>query len=96
MKDLNTLQKGFLEALSAIQEKCVQTALCTNGDGTLEEVLYDTTSDVIINIMEVLDGYASSNIGKLEVTCQKTGERLKENPYIELHDIVCDYLKCTK
>lgn len=93
MKELNTLQKEFLEVLAAIQESCVQSALCKSDNRTLEEALYDTTSDVIINIMEVIDGYANSNIGMLEVTCKKIGESLKEKPYIELHDIVCDYLK---
>ena len=43
--------------------------------------------------MEVIDGYREQNIGRLKVTSEKTGESLKDAPYIELHDIVCDYLR---
>lgn len=45
--------------------------------------------------MENIDGYGNSKIGRLKVTCEKTGESLKDNPYIELHDMVCNYLKGT-
>ena len=43
--------------------------------------------------MELLDVYRSSDMGKVNITCEKTGDRLKNSPYIELHDVVCDYLK---
>jgi len=43
--------------------------------------------------MELLDGYRHSDTGKMNINCEKTGEQLKYNPYIELHDMVCDYLK---
>ena len=42
---------------------------------------------------ELIDGYCNQKIGKLKVTCEKSGESLKDNPHIELHDMVCNYLK---
>ena len=42
-----------------------------------------------------IDGYREQNIGRLKVTSETTGESLKDAPYIELHDIVCNYLKGT-
>ena len=93
MNDLNEFQKAFMETLANIQETCVQTALSQNGNQSLEDKYYDITSDIIIKIMESIDGYDNSKIGRLNVICEKTGERLKDNPYIELHDMVCNYLK---
>ncbi len=43
--------------------------------------------------MEMIDGYRNQKMGRLTVTCEKSGDRLKDDPYIELHDIVCNYLK---
>ena len=45
--------------------------------------------------MELIDGYGNYNIGRLKVICEKSGEELKNNPYVELHDVICDYLKGT-
>ncbi len=92
---LNEFQREFLETLADIQENCVQTALEQNDDELLEDKYYDITSEIVIRIMEIIDGYCNQNIGKLRVTCEKTGESLKDNPYIELHDTVCNYLKGT-
>lgn len=64
-----------------------------NNNQLLEDKYYEITSDVIIKIMESIDGYDNSKVGRLNVICEKTGESLKNNPYIELHDIVCNYLK---
>lgn len=92
---MNEFQREFLETLADIQEHCVQTALEQNSDELLKDKYYDITSEIIIRIMEIIDGYYNQNIGKLKVTCEKSGENLKDNPYIELHDIVCNYLKGT-
>lgn len=92
---LNEFQREFLETLADIQENCVQAALGQNNDEPLKDKYYDITSEVIIRIMEIIDGYCNQNIGKLKVTCEKSGESLKDNPYIELHDMVCNYLKGT-
>lgn len=93
MNNLNEFQKEFMKTLADIQETCVQIALSQNDDQSLEEKYYDITSEIIIRIMENIDGYGNPNIGKIKVTCEKSGESLKENPYIELHDVVCNYLK---
>ena len=94
MDKLNKFQREFLETLAIIQESCVQTAL-EQDDELLKGKYYEITSEVIIRIMELIDGYCNQNIGKLKVTCEKSGESLKDTPYIELHDIVCNYLKGT-
>ncbi len=93
MKELNTFQKKFMQEIADIQEEPVQIALAENGDDSLQSDYYNITAETIIRIMELLDGYRSSNIGEVNITCEKTGDRLKNSPYIELHDVVCDYLK---
>ena len=94
MDGLNCFQKDFMQAMALIQEKCVQVSLVKNCNAeSLEDVLYDVTYDVIVEMMELIDGYEDVNIGKLSVVCEKTGENLKYNPHIELHDVVCEYLK---
>ena len=70
-----------------------QIALAENSDNSLQSDYYNITAETIIRIMELLDGYRSSDMGKVNITCKKTGEHLKNSPYIELHDVVCDYLK---
>jgi hypothetical protein len=45
--------------------------------------------------MTMIDGYSGDN-KKLEVINTETGQKLKENPFIELHDCICDYLKYEK
>ena len=96
MNDLNEFQKTFMETLAIIQETCVQTALSKNGNQSIEEKYYDITSDIIVRIMEFFDGHDNSKIGRLNIICEKTEESLKDNPLIELHDIVCNYLKGTE
>ena len=91
MEVYSTFQREFMQTLSCVQEVCVQTALCQQ-EGTLEEQFYNITAEVIIGIMEMIDGYANPSIGKLNVICPKNGESLK-NPPMELHDVVCKYLK---
>ena len=93
MKELNTFQKQFMQEIAAIQEETVQIALAENNDNSLQSDYYNITAETIIRIMELLDGYRSSDMGKVNITCEKTGDRLKNSPYIELHDVVCDYLK---
>lgn len=93
MNNLNEFQQNFMKALSDIQEICVQQMVLNQNDNqSLQDKYYDITSEVIIRIMEIIDGY---NIGRLKVICEKSGEELKNNPYIELHDVICDYLKRT-
>ena len=93
MKELNTFQKKFMQEIADIQEETVQVAIAENGDDFLQSDYYNITAETIIRIMELLGGYRSSDMGKVNITCEKTGEYLKNSPYIELHDVVCDYLK---
>lgn len=95
MKELNKLQKEFIKFLANIQDNCVQTALCKNDNQSLKDKYYDITFETIIRTMELLDGYFNQYIGNLKITCEQSRENLKEKPYIELHDVVCDYLKGT-
>lgn len=94
MKQLNEFQKEFMEMLATVQDTNVQVALCQKYDKeSLEDILYDVTSNIIIDILVQIDGYGNSNMGRLDVTCKKTGMSLKDSPYIELHDVVCEFLK---
>ncbi len=86
MGNWNGFQKEFMKTLADIQENCVQMALSQNDNQSLEDKYYDITSEIIIR-------YGNPNIRKWKVTCEKTKESLKDNPYIELHDVVCNYLK---
>lgn len=87
--ELNNYQKNFFEHLAYIQEHCVQTALCNYKDSdNIENLLNIVTSDVIINIMEMIDGYSDFNSGKMDIIDCETGIRVKESPFIELHDCV--------
>ncbi|MBR4036696.1 MAG: hypothetical protein IKJ05_08240 [Oscillospiraceae bacterium] len=93
MKELNTFQRQFMQEIAAIQEETVQIALVEKGDNSLKTDYYNITAETIIHIMELLDGYRNSDMGTISITCEKNGEQLKNNPYIELHDAVCNYLK---
>ena len=95
-KELNAFQKKFMQAMVDVQEWCVGDALYgKHSYSSREEELYAVTSEVIYRIMELIDGYGNNghDMGRLNVVCEKTGEKLKENPFIELHDVVCDYIK---
>ena len=94
MQELNMFQIRFMKAISDVQEWCVSHALYGKHNyASCEEEMYAVTSEVIYRIMELIDGYGYLDIGKMDIICEKTGERLKQNPFIELHDVVCDYLK---
>lgn len=93
MEEQNSLQKAFLSAMASIQETCVQTALCQNQDALLEERFYDLAGEVIVRVMEVLDGYGGAEIDRLRITSEKTGGSLTDKPGIQLHDAVCGYLR---
>ena len=72
MSNLNEFQQNFIKALSDIQEICVQqVALNQNDNQSLQDKYYDITSEIIIRIMELIDGYG--NIGRLKVICEKSG-----------------------
>ena len=94
MEGLNVFQIQFMKAVADIQKQCVADALYGNHEyASREDELYAVTAEVICRIMELIDGYGHLDMGKLDIICGKTGERLKEKPFIELHDVVGDYIK---
>lgn len=96
MKKYNSFQKKFLNTLADIQEDAVDIALCNYKDeDDIENLLLDVTYNVVFDIMVFIDGYYRDD-ERLEILNTKTGEKLKENPFIELHDSICDYLKYEK
>lgn len=85
-----------MKQLNTFQENCVLVALCQNWKYSLGHKFYDITSDVMIQIIEFIDEYTNYDIGRIKVIFEKTDDILKENLYIELYDVICDYLKHTK
>lgn len=91
---LNGYQKNFFRHISVLQEAAVQTAILRyEGTQDIEEMLYDATHSVIMDIMVTIDGYSSFTKDKMDIINQNTGSRLKENPFIELHDAIGEYIK---
>ena len=95
MKETGGFRTEFLKAMADIQHTSVQSALRCTGKKTMEETCYDLSYDVIVRIMELIDGYYRPDMGRLDVVCEKNGERLNRTPQADLHDAVCDYLKCS-
>ncbi len=93
---MNDFQIKFMQYLSLIQERNVQTALSKyrNVDN-LEEILYETTFDLISDLLEMVDGYDSEFEYKIKIL-NEYDENIKENPSIELHDKNEEYLKYKK
>lgn len=92
----NEFQHKFLKFISDVQDDEVQIALSKYKDGDdIENLLLDVTYNVIVEIMTMIDGYCGDN-NKLEIIDTKTGVKLKEDPFIELHDSICDYIKYEK
>lgn len=93
---LNPFQESILNAIALEQEQVVQIALCNykNGDD-IENLLYDTTGELIAGIMTLIDGYVDNNI-QLDIIDRNNGTKLKENPFIELHDKIIDFIKFEK
>lgn len=92
----NKFQHKFFKYISDIQDDEVQIALSKykNGDD-IESLLLDVTYNVIVEIMTMIDGYYRDST-RLDVINTETGDKLKENPFIELHDSICDYIKYEK
>lgn len=92
---MNNRQKKFAKYLSDVQEQVVESCMaehnCTNEE--TRKMLYEATYDMAVGIMEAIDGYSSFSSDKYDIVNTVTDERLKENPFIELHDILEDYLK---
>jgi hypothetical protein len=94
--ELNLFQKAILKSIALEQEEAVQIALSKYKDGDdIENLLYDTTGELIAGIMTLIDGYVDSNI-ELDIIDRNNGIKLKENPFIELHVKIVDFIKFEK
>lgn len=75
----------FIKSLKEVQEQVVYQ----NMEQTIsEEKVFQITYDMIIHILEILDGYDDREYVLID---QKTGEQL--NAGYQLHDLVVDYLR---
>ena len=72
----------------------VQWGNCGDFVGAIPTICFDVTHGMICDMMEMIDGYSSFTSDKLDIVNTKTGERLKQEPFIELHDAVCEFIKC--
>lgn len=92
---MNKMQKDFFEYLAGIQEECVEICMCKHkcNDENVKKMLYDVTYDVITEMMVMIDGYSGYSDNKHDIVNTVTGEHLKENPFIELHDQTEGYLR---
>lgn len=92
---MNELQKKFFEYLAVMQETAVDICMIQHkcDDASVESMLYDVTYEVITEIMEIIDGYSEFSRNKHDIVDMVTGERLKENPFIELHDWTDEFLR---
>jgi hypothetical protein len=92
---MNDLQKKFVGYLAEVQqfrvENCMASHKCE--DEKIKQMLYEVTYDMAVSIMELIDGYSGYSSDKHDIINTVTGERLKENPFIELHDVLDGKLK---
>lgn len=93
---MNELQRSFFKYLAGIQETCAEVCMAQHScnDEKVRSMLYDVTYEVITDIMELIDGYSSFSSDEHDIVNMVTGERLKENPFLELHDQTEDSLRC--
>lgn len=93
----NAYQKDFFEKLSYMQEETVQIAFGKYKPGDdVENLLYEVTYDVLAELMTWIDGYGNFCTDKMDIVNMHTGKGLKQEPFIELHDVIADYLKWQK
>ena len=86
-------QELFFKELAAIQDLCVNVALCKAGSySSTEEMLKDVTGETIYRVMELLDGYGRDlKLARCNIVDTITGEVI--NAGIELHDKCVEYLE---
>lgn len=92
---MNKTQQRFFEHLVSMQENCVEKCMTQNkcSDEQTQSMLYNVTYEVITAIMEMIDGYSEYSADRHDIINIVTGEHLKENPAIELHDQTEDFLR---
>lgn len=95
----NNYQNAFLQHIADMQETRVEVTLGQHGlyehedCEKIRELLLDVTHGMIYDIMEMIDGYSSFTSDKMDIINTKIGKGLKMDPFIELHDAVCDFIK---
>lgn len=91
MQELTIIQKNFFETLQYIQEQVVSNMISTyNNNNEMEDLFYEITFDVIVEILLMIDGY-NDNMMKIDLIDLNSKKSIKEN--IELHDECTKYLK---
>ena len=92
---MNELQNKFVEYLVSFQENSVESCMavhkCENEE--IRKMLNEATYDMTVAIMELIDGYSGYSPDKHDIINTVTGKRLKENPFIELHDVLDGRMK---
>ncbi len=87
---MNNLQNRFIEYLVEFQRSSVENCMARHkcDDEKIRKMLNEATYDMAVHIMELIDGYSGYSADQHDIINIVTGERLKENPFIELHDIL--------
>lgn len=87
---MNDLQNKFVEYLTEFQKTSVEICMTKHkcDDERIRQMLNEATYDMTVSIMELIDGYSEYSSDKHDIINTVTGERLKENPFIELHDVL--------
>ena len=88
---MNSTQKRLLQQLARIQEACVQRALAC--PGREEDRLCQVSYEMAAGILELIDGYSPFSSDRHDLVNTLTGERLKERPFLELHDHLEEFLR---
>lgn len=84
-------QNSFFKELSRIQDVSVQMALCNKEKyGSMEEFATDVTGEVIIRLMELLDGYGNE-LPKCNIINSVIGEIMNQD--IEFHDECIEFIE---
>ena len=88
---MNPTQRRFFQQLARIQEACVQRALAC--PGREEDRLCQVSYEMAAGILELIDGYSPFSSDRHDLVNTLTGERLKEQPFLELHDHLEEFLR---
>ena len=88
---MNPTQRRFFQQLARIQEACVQRALAC--PGREEDRLCQVSYEMAAGILELIDGYSPFSSDRHDLVNTLTGERLKERPFLELHDHLEEFLR---
>jgi hypothetical protein len=87
-------QERFFKHLAMLQKSCVGACMARHGtyDEQTKSMLYEVTYEMTVGIMETIDGYSDFSHDRHDIVNTVTQERLKAEPFIELHDAVEEWL----